>query len=318
MKARFDRRGTPLGAMVAMLAAGLAAPAGAQTASPSSPAAAAPMVRTYEQVADWAQLPAGTTWQDMMAVDIDARGDIYALQRTPFQVIVLDAKGKFLRSWSTGDLPGVHGLRVDRFGSVWITSRKLHQVFKYSRDGKLLMTLGTRGVAGDNDSRVALNGPADVAVAANGDIFVADGESPNTRIVKFAKDGKFLKSWGTKGSDPGQLLIPHGIAMDASGRLLVANRGNKRVEIFSQDGAYLGQIETGSTPYGLAIGKDGTLYVADGTKPSGSLTVMDMKSGAILARVPGLTGSHMVAVDRKGAVYVAEVSGKSLRKFVSK
>lgn len=281
-------------------------------------ASPAPRARVYEQVANWAQLPQGTTWQDMMAVDIDSNGDIYALQRTPFKVIVLNPKGKFLRSWSTGDLPGVHGLRVDRFDNVWITSRALHQVFKFGRDGKLLMELGTKGVAGDNDSKVALNGPADVAVGPNGDIFVADGESTNTRIVKFSKDGTFVKSWGTKGAGPGQLMVPHSIAMDSKGRLLVANRGNKRIEIFDQQGAVLGQIKNDITPYGLFITRDGTLYVADGTKPVGSMSVIDMKSEKTLFHVSGLTGSHMLTVDRRGSIYVAEVSGKSLRKFVRK
>jgi DNA-binding beta-propeller fold protein YncE len=297
-----------------VVAAGLAA---AVFAMPQQ-TALAQGTRTYEQVADWAQLPPGTTWQDMMAVDIAANGDIYALQRTPFQVMIFDSKGKFLRSWSDGALPRVHGLRIDPQGNVWITDRKLHQVLKYTRDGKLLMELGTKGVAGDNDSTVALNGPADVAFGRNGDIFVADGESTNTRIVKFSKDGKFLKSWGTKGSGPGQLLIPHGIAIDARGRLYVANRGNKRIEIFDQDGKYLSQIATAVTPYGLDFAKDGTLYVADGTKGSESLSVLDPRTGKVLANIPGLNGSHMLAVDRNGAIYLAEVRGMALRKFVRK
>lgn len=282
--------------------------------------ASAPAARTYEQVSDWAKLPTGTSWQDMMAIDIDSKGDIYVLQRTPFQVMVFNAKGEFLRSWKTGELPRVHGLRIDAQDNLWITDRKLHQVFKYTRDGKLLMELGTKGVAGDNDSKVALNGPADVVVGPNGDIFVADGESTNTRVVKFSKDGTFLKSWGTKGSGPGQLLIPHSIAMDARGRLLVANRGNKRIEIFDQEGAYIDQITGPATPYGLFAGRDGILYVADGTKAPGigGMMVLDMRSKKVLTHVTGLTGAHMVTVDRKGAIYIAEVSGKSVLKFVRK
>jgi DNA-binding beta-propeller fold protein YncE len=275
--------------------------------------------RTYEQVPNWAQLPSGTTWQDMMAVDIDARGDIYALQRTPFKVMVFDSKGRFLRSWGEAlMLPKVHGFRIDREGNAWITDRKLHQVLKFTRDGRLLMALGTKGVAGDNDSKVALNDPADIAFGPNGEIFVADGESTNTRIVKFSRDGKFLESWGTKGSEPGQLLIPHGIVMDSRGRLFVANRGNKRIEIFDQNGKLLGQIKTKVTPYGLSISRDGIIYVADGTKGSESLSVIDTRNEKILAHIPGLNGSHMLAVDRKGAIYVAEVRGMSLRKFVRK
>lgn len=301
-----------------IIAKGAAVVAAIATFAPMAPhqVAVAQALRTYQEVTNWAQLPDGTTWQDTMAVDIDSNGDIYALQRTPFKVLVLNSKGQFLRSWDTGNLPGVHGLRIDRSGSVWITSRALHQVFKYSRDGKLLMELGTRGVPGDNDSKTALNGPADVAIGANGDIFVADGESSNTRIVKYSRDGNFIKSWGTKGSAAGQLMIPHSIVIDAAGRILVANRGNKRIEIFNQNGDYIGQIQSNMTPYGLWVGRDGVIYIADGTKPVGSLTVFDMRAQKILAQVSGLVGSHMVTVDRSGAVYVAEVSGKSLKKFV--
>lgn len=274
--------------------------------------------RTYEEVVDWAQLPPDYVWQDMMAVDIDSKGDIYALQRTPFQVMVFDSKGKFLRSWDTGMLPRVHGLRIDQEDNVWITDRKLHQVLKYTRDGKLLMELGMKGVAGDNDSKVALNGPADVAVGPNGDIFVADGEGPNTRIVKYSKDGKFLTMWGSKGSEPGQLLIPHSVFLDSRGRLYVANRGNKRIEIFDQKGALLGQITNAATPYGLFITRDNTIFVADGTDGSEGLSVLNIRSKKVLAKISGLKGSHMLTVDRKGAIYVAQVRGKSLRKFVRK
>ena len=274
--------------------------------------------RTYQEVTNWAQLPVGTTWQDMMAVDIDTRGDIYVLQRTPSKVLVFDAKGKFLRSWGDGLFPGAHGLRIDWQNNVWTTDRKLHVVRKFTRSGELLMTLGSTGVPGDNDSRVALNGPADVVIGPNGDIFVADGESTNTRIVKYSTDGTFLKSWGTKGSEPGQLMTPHSIVMDARGRLLVANRGNKRVEIFDQKGAFLGQITNVATPYGLFLDRHGILYVSDGTRGTEGLTVLDMRTGRVLASMTGFVGPHMLTVDRRGSIYLAQVRGMALRKFVRK
>lgn len=297
-----------------IVALGLAA---ALTTTPFQ-VAVAQATRTYEEVIDWAELPSEYVWQDMMAVDIDSKGDIYVLQRTPFQVMVFNSKGKFLRSWNNGSLPKVHGLRIDRDDNVWITDRGLHQVLKYTRDGKLLMELGTRGIAGDNDSKTALNGPADVAVAPNGDIFVADGEGPNTRIVKYRKDGTLLKMWGSKGSDAGQLLIPHSVFLDSRGKLYVANRGNKRIEIFDQEGALLGQITNAATPYGLFITRDNTLFVADGTDGSEGVTVLNSRNARVLAKIGGLKGSHMLTVDRKGAIYIAQVRGKSLRKFVRK
>lgn len=272
--------------------------------------------RSYERTASWAKLAPGDAWQEMSGIDIDRDGNIYAFQRTPSRVIVLDAKGRYRRSWGEGMFTGAHGLRIDPQGYVWVTDKVLHVVMKFTRDGQLLMTLGTKGVAGDNDSRVSLNGPADVAFASNGDVFVADGESPNARIVRYSKDGQFLTYWGVKGSGPGQLLTPHSIVMDSHGKLYVANRGNKRVEIFDQAGANLGQITNAGTPYGLAITPDDVLYVADGTAGSEALTVLNPSTGNLLTHIAGMTGAHAIAVDRKGSVYVAEVRGRAVEKFV--
>src|SRR5580704_6155106 len=149
----------------------------------------------YQLVENWAQLPPGMQWGVMSAVDIDSHGTIYAFKRSePGQkagemsslVMVIAPNGKFLRSWGEHTFMSAHGLRVLRDGFIWITDKTGDQVFKYSPDGELLMTLGKKGVAGDNDSTDALNGPSDVVIGKNGDIFVSDGESTNTRVVKFS------------------------------------------------------------------------------------------------------------------------------------
>lgn len=121
---------------------------------------------------------------------------------------------------------------------------------------------------------------------------------------------------GRKRSQPGELLTPHSIVIDSRGRLYVANRGNKRIEIFEQNGKFLGQISNAGTPYGLAITKDDVLYVADGTAGSEGLTVIDIVNGNVLAQLLGMTGAHMLTVDRQGAVFVAEVRGRAVEKFV--
>src|SRR5205085_5779391 len=128
-------------------------------------------------------------------------------------------------------------------------------VLKYSPSGKLLLSLGKKGVAGDNTSTDALNGPSDVAFGRNGEIFVSDGESSNSRIVRFSPEGKLIKFWGTKGKGPGQLDVPHAIAIDSKGQLFVANRSNNRIEIFNQDGGYMGVLDQLGTPYGLFMAK---------------------------------------------------------------
>jgi streptogramin lyase len=274
---------------------------------------------TYQLVENWAQLPDGTHWAMMTAVDIDSHGTIYVLQRgVPAKVMAFDPSGKLLRSWDHGAFPSAHGLRVDHEDNVWITDRGWHQVLKFSPSGKLLLELGKKGVAGDNHSTDALNGPSDVAIGPNGDIFVSDGESTNTRIVKYSADGKFIKFWGTKGSGPGQLDVPHAIVMDSKGHLYVANRSNKRIEIFDQDGGYVGVMTNAGTPYGLFMTKDDILYTCDGTEGKDDVTIIDTKDQKVLGHFGGLTGPHMLSVDSAGAIYVAETRGASVKKFVRK
>src|ERR1700732_303410 len=279
----------------------------------------------YQQVENWAQLPQGMQWGVMSAVDIDSHGTIYAFKRSEpgekagemsSMVMVLDPHGKFLRSWGEHTFSSAHGLRVLRDGFIWITDKTGDQVFKFSPDGELLMTLGKKGVAGDNNSTDELNGPSDVVIGKNGDIFVSDGESTNTRVVKFSKDGKFIKFWGTKGAGPGELNLPHNIAMDSQGRLYVADRSNKRIQVFDQDGKYLDQMTQFGAPAAIFIAKDDMLYVVAGA-PENRLTV-GTKAGKGLDRMEGLNGPHSVAVDSSGAVYVAEVAGQALLKFVKK
>jgi sugar lactone lactonase YvrE len=279
----------------------------------------------YQLVENWAQLPPGMQWGVMSAVDIDSKGMIYAFKRSEpgekagemtSMVMVIDPHGKFLRSWGEHTFSSAHGLRVLRDGFIWITDKTGDQVFKYSPDGELLMTLGKKGVAGDNDSTDALNGPSDVVIGKNGDIFVSDGESTNTRVVKFSKDGKFIKCWGTKGAGPGEMNLPHNIAMDSEGRLYVADRTNKRIQVFDQDGKYLDQMTQFGAPAAIFITKEDMLYVVAGA-PENRLTI-GTKDGKVLDRVEGLNAPHWVAVDSSGAVYIAEVAGQSLLKFVKK
>jgi sugar lactone lactonase YvrE len=279
----------------------------------------------YQLVENWAQLPQGMQWGVMSAVDVDSHGTIYAFKRSEpgekagtmsSMIMVIDPHGKFLRSWGEHTFMSAHGLRVLRDGFIWITDKTGDQVFKYSPDGELLMTLGKKGVAGDNDSTDALNGPSDVVIGKNGDIFVSDGESTNTRVVKFSKDGKFIKCWGTKGTGPGEMNVPHNIAMDSEGRLYVADRANKRIQVFDQDGKYLDQMTQFGAPAAIFITKDDMLYVVAGA-PENRLSI-GTKDGKILDRVEGLNAPHWVAVDSSGAVYVAEVAGQALLKFVKK
>jgi DNA-binding beta-propeller fold protein YncE len=296
------------GAMVAIVSFALAA------SIPSRPVHAAGS--HYQLVEGWAHFPPGVTkWGAATGVDVDAHDNVYVLHRNEaMPIMAFDRQGNFLRAWGQGMFKTTHFLRVDPAGSIWVTDRGDMQAFQFRSDGKLLMTLGKKGVTGDNTSQDTFNGMADVAVNKKGDIFIADGEGPNTRVVKFSRDGKFIKWWGGKGAEPGQFNVPHSIALDGKGRVYVADRSNNRIQIFDESGKYLTQWTNFGTPWGLFI-KGNLIYVVDGTEKN-CLLIASLKDGKVLDRIEGLSNPTAVAVDSKDNIYVGEVNGTNVKKFV--
>src|SRR6202158_680419 len=231
----------------------------------------------YRTIENWAKLTEGRNWGSTAGVDVDRHGNIWVAERCGANtcdgsnlapILEFDSSGKLLKSFGAGMFLFPHGLTVDRDGNIWVTDSqggdgKGQQIFKFSPDGKVLMTLGKAGVAGDGPD--TFNMPSAVAIASNGDIFVADGHGgkSNNRIVKFTKDGKFIKAWGKKGTGPGEFDIPHCLAFDSQGRLFVGDRNNNRVQIFDQDGKFLDQWQQFSRPSGIVIDKNDVIYVAD-------------------------------------------------------
>ena len=281
---------------------------------------------TYQRVVGWAPAPGGTTWGQVPGMAIDATGRLFVFRRGEPPVVELDADGMVLKTWGEKQFVWPHGIRVDREGYLWITDGRARdgvgqQVFKYTRDGRLLMTLGTKGVAGEGPN--TFNGPCDVAVAENGDIFVADGHW-NARIVKFAKDGTFIKAWGTKGTGPGELDVPHTLVIDKRGRVLVGDRSNKRVQIFDQDGRYLTEWTHLGSPSGMFIAPDDTLYVVDYNDRKG-IFIASAETGVVRQKLDDAV-AESVAVDAAGNIYVGETvpgetltglpGGNIVRKFV--
>lgn len=151
-----------------------------------------------------------------------------------------------------------HGLRVDAKDNIWVTDNGNHTVIKFSRDGKVLMTLGEKNVAGEDAAH--FDKPTDIAFAQNGDFYIADGYG-NSRVVKFNQEGKFLMAWGKKGAGPGEFNLPHAIRLDAAGQVYVGDRENDRVQVFDANGKFLRQFG-GFAPFGLFITPDQTLFVA--------------------------------------------------------
>lgn len=273
---------------------------------------------TYQRVDDWAQLPPDTAWGVMSWVDVDAKGNVYAFQRAEpsAKVMVFDAQGRYLKAWGENQFAYPHALRILRDGFVWITDRKLQQLFKFDPDGKLLMALGQKGVTGDNSSREHFNGVSDVVMAENGNLFVSDGEGGNTRVVKLSKDGKFIKSWGTKGTGPGELNGPRCVTLDSKGRVYVCDRGNKRIQVFDQEGAFLDQMTQFGTPASIVITKAEVMYVAAGA-PENKVTI-GTTGGKVLETIEGLDSPHGMAVAPDGTIYVAQSAGKALLKYVKR
>jgi sugar lactone lactonase YvrE len=282
-------------------------------------------------------------------------------------VLKFDATGKLVKSFGAGLLIFPHGIYVDKDGNVWVTdgqdnapapargtaapppaaagggrmgpppgATSGHQVYKFSPDGKVLMTLGKPGGAAEPDYFYQ---PNDVVVAPNGDIFVAEGHGgANSRILKFSKDGKLIKSIGKKGTGPGEFDQPHALAFDSKGRLIVGDRGNNRVQILDQDGKFISETAEFGRPSGVWVDRNDVLYVAD--SESGSVNpnrpewrrgirIGKLSDNKVTAFIPdpetrnapefrGTSAAEGVAVDAAGNIYGAEVGPKALRKYTKK
>jgi sugar lactone lactonase YvrE len=285
----------------------------------------------------WGELPEGRRWGSISAIDA---GSCIGVEDVPM-IFHFDLDGRLLASFGAGMIAVPHGLGVDPEGNVWVadaawlgstpSSGVGHVVRKFSPTGELLMTLGEWGVPGDGPDH--FNRPSDVLVAPNGDIFVADGHDAdgNNRIVKFDATGRYLKEWGTTGSEAGQFRDPHALAMDSQGRLFVGDRGNHRIQIFDQEGNHIATWTQFGSPSGLFIDSNDILYVADSdsnaqTNPGWrrGIYIGSARDGWVTAFIAdpepnpdGLvtSGAEGVAVDVLGNVYGAEVGPRTLRKY---
>jgi len=273
-------------------------------------------------------LPAGVTMGATASVAFDANGHLFVLTRGDKTFFEFNPDGSFIRSFGDKLFTRSHGLRIDRDGNLWATDVGGHIVVKMTRDGQPLLTIGTKGEAGEWNEATGshkLNQPNDVVLAGNGDVFVAQGHTPgaegDARVLKFDKNGKFLKSWGGKGSGPGQFQVAHGIAIDAKGLVWVADRENQRIQLFDQDGKFVREVKYKGLPCSLDIGRQ-YMYMVNGF--AGQVLRLDL-NGKVLAAMgkpgkgPGEFGeAHMIAVSQKDEIFVADSVNAALVKFVKK
>jgi hypothetical protein len=285
-------------------------------------------------------------------VAVGADDVVYFLTRTPGLILVCDRSGTLHDIWGEHVLSArPHGITAGHDGFIYCVDEVRHAVFRFDRTGSLVATIGTSGVPSDTGidytisdlqartatiSRSAgpFNHPTGLAVAVNGDLYVADGYG-NARIHRFTAEGELVASWGEPGVASGQFHIPHALIIDSEDRVLVADRENERIQVFSTDGDYVEEWGDVQRPAGLALASDGLVYVAElscapgyaswtrppvrSRKPS-RLSVLDRR-GRVVARfgagddpcVPGvMAAAHGIAVDSAGDVYVAEITFTSL------
>ncbi|MGE0814677.1 MAG: peptidyl-alpha-hydroxyglycine alpha-amidating lyase family protein [Vicinamibacterales bacterium] len=324
----------------------------------------------YETVRNFGTLPDGRRWGSVSAVAVDVDGrHVWAGDRCGANscagsdvhpIVKLDPAGKVVAQFGAGQILWPHGIDVDRQGNVWVADARAatpdelkrfpnaagkgHAVMKFSPEGTLLLTLGTPGQPGTPPSK--FTEPNDVAIAPDGSIFVAEAHNDQFldenapagvgRISKFAPDGRFIKSFGSYGYGPGQFRGAHALAFDSQGRLFVADRGNRRLQIFDQEGTHLATWYQFSRISGLAIAADDTLYAIDSESDDNynpgwrkGLRVGSARTGEVWYFVPehvsrqasGMGGygsmGEGVTVDAQGVVYAGEVGPiQGLTKFI--
>jgi DNA-binding beta-propeller fold protein YncE len=292
---------------------------------------------TFERVGDWARLPAGWILDEVSGISVDAQDRVFAFQRAGHHVMVFDRDGAYLRHWGDGLFNRPHGITVAPDGSVWCTDDLTSVVQKYTANGELVLNLGTKGQGsdsgyihqGDLPERLAsikrgagpFNRPTHVALTPGGEFYVTDGYG-NARVHRFAADGTLIQSWGEPGAGAGEFCLPHGAAVDTDGRVIVADRENSRVQVFTADGKFLEQWTDFCKPSDIVI-KDGIVYVGE---LMGRVSISDL-DGKVLARLgegagrgsPILPNAHSLCLDSRGDIYVGEVApGPRIEKFVRK
>jgi len=304
-----------------------------------------PTITEYDVDLNWPQRPDQVSpvgWVSGLAVD--GHDQVWLFKKGPDPIQVYASDGAFVRTWGQGLFDQPHQLRIDHDGNIWVADFGLHVVQKFTPEGKLLQSLGVRGEAGEDETH--FNMPTDMAITPSGDIFVSDGYG-NRRVVHFDKNGKFIKAWGGSGSEAGEFVLPHAIALDKDGKLYVADRNSGRIQIFDQEGKFLDQWSQIIMPWGLAIKgddiwvcgssphwwmrggaypeyKDQVLmrFGTDGrvrqmwTLPLGDIGTDKSHPDVSLLKPGHAVGIHCIDADSKGNLYVGDIYGEHALKLV--
>jgi len=305
----------------------------------------------YELVKDWPRLPADFSLGSPTGIGIDRDRNILIFHRagrkwsptspmpdtriTSKTILMLDPEtGEILTSWGEDLFIMPHGLTVDGNDDIWVTDVGSHEVFRFSRQGRLLMRLGTARVAGCDANH--FNCPTDVAVTKDGSVYISDGYG-NSRVIKYSSTGQYLFEWGSKGDKEGEFNLPHAIDLDDEGNVYVADRENKRVQVFDPMGKFIRQW--GHRSFGMISsvafhregkrGIPGKGFVAVdyastwlGSRVTGSDIIFFDEAGHFMGKLGGHLKKegkkcwyHNIIMDEEGNIYVTDILGDRIRKF---
>ena len=252
----------------------------------------------------WGELPSGMRLDGVSNVAVDSRDRVCVYQRADPPLVIFNGDGSFAGSLANGLIGDAHGLAIDRHDRIWLIDRDAHVIHAIDQSGNVVQSLGARGKPRFQEP---FNHPAGVAIAPDGEIYVADGYG-NSRVHHFAADGMFLRSWGKPGGGDGEFTTPHAVALDARDRVLVADRENNRVQLFDRLGNFLEAWGDLYHPMDIYVDRAGMIYVTDQI-PRLSLFTPD---GLLVGRCrPVLTGAHGISGDGQGNIYLSEMSPAS-------
>ncbi|TWU17762.1 NHL repeat protein [Novipirellula galeiformis] len=290
----------------------------------------------------WPQKPDDFIWEAVPAVAVDKHDHVYVFTRSKPPIQVYTTDGKLVRSWGDDTIETAHHLKIDDEGNIWVADIGLHVIRKFSPEGKVLLTIGTPGVSGEDNTH--LDKPTDMAIAANGDVFVSDGYG-NNRVVHYDGKGNFVKAWGSLGTGPEQFSLPHAMAIDSAGRLYVADRNNARVMIYDQQGTLLDSWDNVIVPWGFCVTAEDHIWVCGASPmqwrndpdypgaplscpPKDQVLMKFNTKGKVLQlwtipkgedgkEQPGdVNWLHGLALDSHGNIYVGDIIGKRAQKLV--
>jgi|SRR5579884_3107409 len=297
----------------------------------------------YKEVKDWPRLPAAVKWGEVAGVAVDANGHVLMFHRPgrgfdlkatekleePTVLEIDPDTGRLMHSWGAGMFLVPHGITVDDKNNVFLTDVSLQQVFKFTHDGKPLITLGEPRVGGWDASH--FNEPTDIAIRPDGSFYVSDGYV-NSRVAYFDSNGKEVYEWGNKGSGEGEFSNPHGLTfIPGSTDVLVADRENSRLQLFDDRGKFKRQwtgakdaVTTGRI-FAVAADREGFIYVgirrADYDTLHTGVIKLDRNWNIVCSIGFGQPGDPVfnsvrdIALGRDGSIYVAETRTKRVVKL---